>query len=118
VTGLDTSDDAIGFGVSNASLDLVIVKEGGTGTRSWMGITAASARWVSTACRATFAIEILDLALRFNGKAADGSKLDWKALSLLNGDPLGIGSSTLAADHPRTEHFDHRQAVPRTWAAS
>ena len=31
VTGLDT-DDAIGFSVTGASLDLIIVKEGGTGT--------------------------------------------------------------------------------------
>jgi hypothetical protein len=95
LTGLDT-DDAIGFGVSNASLDLIIVKEGGTGTRSWMGITAGIGAMGVYGLPGDFALEILSLALRFNGKAADGSKLDWAALSLLTGDPLGIRSSTLS----------------------
>jgi len=39
VTGLDTTQ-AVGFGVSGASLDLAIVSEATPGTRSWTGVAA------------------------------------------------------------------------------
>src|SRR4029077_16564741 len=38
----------------------------------------------------------LNLDLRFNGKAADGTKLDWAALSAQAGDAFKIDGSSLA----------------------
>jgi hypothetical protein len=76
VTGLDT-DDAIGFSVTGASLDLIIVKEA-AGTRSWMGLAANVAGMGVHGLPDAFELEILNLALRYNGKAADASKLDWE----------------------------------------
>jgi hypothetical protein len=91
VTGLDT-DDAVGFSVSNASLDLVIVKDGAS-ARSWMGVAANVSSMAVHGLPDSFDLEILNLALRYNGKAADASKLNWASLDTgLAGDPLQIGT--------------------------
>jgi ClpP class serine protease len=95
VAGLDT-DDAIGFSVTGASLDLIIVKEA-AGTRSWMGLAANVAGMGVHGLPDAFELEILNLALRYNGKAADASKLDWAALAALPGDAFGIDGTSLAA---------------------
>ncbi|HET7524617.1 MAG TPA: hypothetical protein VFK10_01625, partial [Burkholderiaceae bacterium] len=44
-----------------------------------------------------FELQILNLALRYNGKAADASKLDWAALAALPGDAFAIDGTGLAA---------------------
>ena len=94
VTGIST-DDTLGFSVAGASLDLVIVKEG-AGTRKWMGLAASVGAMEVHGLSSTFDLQVLDLALRFNGKAADASKLDWSALAGLSGDPLGILATDLS----------------------
>ena len=95
VTGLDT-DDAIGFSVTGASLDLISVKEGGGALRSWTGVAAGINAMGVHGLPSAFELEILNLALRFNGKAADASKLDWAALAALPGDAFGLDGTALA----------------------
>ena len=104
VTGLDT-DEAIGFSVSGASLDLVIVKrDGRRACASWMGVAAHVNGMGVHGLPDVFELEILNLDLRFNGKAADASKLE-----------LGDAGRRCRATRSRsTARRSRRSSAPRT----
>src|SRR6185369_4522402 len=95
VTGLDLAN-AVGFSVNNAGLDLVIVNETAGAMRKWMGVAAHVGSMGVSGLPNVFELEILNLDLRFNGKAADQSKLAWNSLAGLAGDPFKIAGTQLA----------------------
>ena len=96
VTALDTSR-AIGFSASDATLDLWILKEGGTGGRAWTAVSATIGAMAVHGLPGDVVLEVLNLSLAYNAAAADGSKLDWAALSGLSAAPLGSNVGSLAA---------------------
>jgi hypothetical protein len=89
VTGLDT-DDAIGFSVTGASLDLISVKEGGGALRSWTGVAAGINAMGVHGLPSAFELEIS--ILRCASTAGGCSKLDWAAAA-----PPGDASASTAA---------------------
>src|SRR5207253_5696731 len=95
VTGLDT-DDAIGFGVTGGSLDLIIVTETTGLLRSWMGVAAHVDEMAVFGLPDTFELEILNLDLLFNSPASDSSKMNWHALAALPDDDFQIDGTDLA----------------------
>jgi len=80
VTGLDTTQ-AVGFGVSGASLDLAIVSEATPGTRSWTGVAAHVGLMSVYGLPTSFALNVRELDLLYNIAATDTTKLDWDSVS-------------------------------------
>ncbi|HMJ89761.1 MAG TPA: hypothetical protein VK530_08085, partial [Candidatus Acidoferrum sp.] len=102
VTGLNT-DDAIGFSVSAASLDLAIVSQtasttpGAPAPKKWMGVAARVGAMTVHGLPSTFEFNVRELELLYNvGSAAPNpTKLDWDQLTQ---DGVVSGLEGLTAD--------------------
>ncbi|MFS6827009.1 DUF4347 domain-containing protein [Cyanobium sp. ATX-6F1] len=102
VTGIHT-DEAVGFSVSGANLDLAVLQEvppttGGGTARSWLGLAGSLESMAPVGLPDGITIEVNNLKVLFNGPDSSTApeRIDWQALAEQDDDLFGIDDTGLA----------------------
>jgi len=84
-----STDGAVGFEVSDASLDMAIVKEDPqVGVRSWTGLSAHVGGMGVVGLPGSFELYVRELDLLYNIAAADTTKMNWAGVSQVSATQL------------------------------
>ncbi len=99
---------AIGFYVSDASLDLAIVGE--QAGRKWIGVAGHVTSMGVVGLPSSFTLKVKDLDFVYNLAVCDGKRMDWAALSINGADGFGyyvhVGLGVDAAGDGQAGEFE------------